>query len=68
MVTLGEKYAALTAEATAKLAGTMKLYQAHGENTDGAMSQKVVTEGVNSIALTLDNTDEECLVLDLPWD
>lgn len=64
----GEKYAALTTEATAELAGTMKLYQAHGENIDGAMSQKVVTEGVNSIALTLDNTDEECLVLDLPWD
>lgn len=64
----GEKYAALTVEATADLAGMMKLYQAHGENTDGAMSQKTVTEGVNSIALTLDNTDEECLVLDLPWD
>lgn len=63
----GKKYATLTAEATAELAGTMKLYQAHGENMDGTMSQKVVTEGVNSIALTLDNTDEECLVLDLPW-
>lgn len=64
----GEKYAVLTAEATADLAGVLKLYQTHGENADGAMSQKVVTEGVNSIALTLDNTDEECLVLDLPWD
>lgn len=64
----GEKYAALTDEATADLAGVLKLYQTHGENADGAMSQKVVTEGVNSIALTLDNTDEECLILDLPWD
>lgn len=64
----GFAFTPLTPQATADLAGVMKLYQAHGENTDGAMSQKVVTEGVNSIALALDDTNKECLVLDLPWD
>ena len=64
----GEKYAAIVADATADVAGLVKLYQVHGDNEDGTMSQKVVTEGVNSIALTIDGTDKECLVLDLPWD
>ena len=46
----------------------MKLYQTSGNNTDGTMSQKVITEGVNAIKLELDEQDKECLVLDLPWD
>lgn len=48
-------------------AGIMKLYQTGGQNTDGAMSQLAVTDGVQSIHFAADQTDEECLVLDLPW-
>ena len=55
-------------EATEKLIGAMKLYQTHGKNIDGTMSQKVITEGVQSINLNVDSEDEECLIIDLPWD
>ena len=49
-------------------AGITKLYQDGGENTDGAMSQKAVTNGVQSISFAVDETDAECLILDLPWE
>ena len=49
------------------VAGISKLYQDGGQNTDGSMSQKAVTNGVHSINFALDDQDEECLVLDLPW-
>ena len=42
----GTQYKSLTPEATEKLIGAMKLYQTHGKNIDGTMSQKVITEGV----------------------
>lgn len=64
----GAQYKPLTPEATEKLIGTMKLYQTHGKNVDGTMSQKVITEGVQSINLNVDSEDEECLIIDLPWD
>lgn len=49
------------------IAGISKLYQDGGLNTDGSMSQKAVTDGVQSIHLDVDKDDVECLVLDLPW-
>lgn len=64
----GENYIPLSPEATETVAGMMKLYQTSGDNTDGTMSQKVITEGVNAIKFELDEQDKECLVLDLPWD
>ena len=64
----GENYIPLSPEATETVAGMMKLYQTSGNNTDGTMSQKVITEGVNAIKFELDRQDKECLVLDLPWD
>ena len=64
----GENYIPLSPEATETVAGMMKLYQTYGNNTDGTMSQKVITDGVNAIKLELDKQDKECLVLDLPWD
>ena len=64
----GTQYKSLTPEATEKLIGAMKLYQTHGKNIDGTMSQKVITEGVQSINLNVDSEDEECLIIDLPWD
>lgn len=64
----GESYAPLSPEATETVAGMMKLYQTAGDNTDGTMSQKAITDGVNAIKFELDEKDSECLVLDLPWD
>ena len=64
----GENYIPLSHEATETVAGMMKLYQTSGNNTDGTMSQKVITEGVNAIKFELDEQDKECLILDLPWD
>lgn len=46
----------------------MKLYETSGNNIDGTMTQKAITDGVNSIKFVLDNEDKECLTLDLPWD
>ena len=64
----GENYIPLSPEATETVAGMMKLYQTSGNNTDGTMSQKAITEGVNAIKFELDGQDKECLILDLPWD
>lgn len=49
-------------------AGIMKLYQVSGQNIDGTMTQKTITDGVNSIKFDVDKDDSECLILDLPWD
>ena len=54
--------------ASSVVAGISKLYQDGGQNEDGSMSQKAVTNGVQSISFTIDDEDTECLVLDLPWD
>ena len=51
--------------ASDSVAGVAKLYSTYGQNTDGAMSQKAVTDGVNSIQFGIE--DEDCLVLQLPW-
>lgn len=64
----GTEFRAIAPEATENVAGIMKLYQNARRSTEGTMSQKTITEGVNSIALELSEEDAECLVLDLPWD
>ena len=54
----------------------MKLYGTHGQNIDGTMTQKAITDGVNAISLELENIGDEdndgkddfALILDLPWD
>ena len=53
--------------ATSDLAGVMKLYNEHGTNTDGTMTQKSITEGISNIKLSVSKTVDECLVLELPW-
>ena len=55
-------------KADAEKAGIMKLYNTSGQNEDGTMTQKAITDGVNSIKLILSPDDNECLELDLPWD
>lgn len=64
----GDNYYCLTPEATENIAGIMKLYETSGNNIDGTMTQKAITDGVNSIKFVLDDEDKECLTLDLPWD
>jgi len=64
----GTQFNRVTPEATDSVAGIMKLYQSSGQNTDGTMTQKCITDGVNAITFALDTTESECLVLDLPWD
>jgi len=50
------------------VAGIMKLYQTGGQGTNGTISQKGITDGVQSIKFAVDVQDTECLILDLPWD
>lgn len=64
----GESFDLCVPEASEDRAGIMKLYGDGGANTDGAMSQKAVTDGVQSIGFALDNEEEDCLIVDLPWD
>lgn len=54
-------------QATDKVAGVMKLYTGPGQNEDGAVTQKAVTEGITGIEFAIDNTEDECLVLSNAW-
>lgn len=53
--------------ATDTTPGIMKLYQTHGQNTDGAMSQKAVTDAISAIKLVVDESDTELFKLEKPW-
>lgn len=50
-----------------KLIVSTKLYSSSGQNIDGAMTQKAVTDGINGIDFNLDTIDTECLILKKPW-
>lgn len=54
-------------QATDTTPGIMKLYQEFGDNTDGAVSQKVVTGGLKAIKFSVLEDDDKCLVLDSIW-
>lgn len=62
------QYIPFTPLATDLVPGIMRLYSSSGQNTDGTMTQKAITDGVNQIALNLESGENETLVLDLPWD
>jgi len=64
----GTQYNKSVKDASSTVAGVMKLYNTHGQNEDGSMTQKEITNGVQSIKFNVDQEDEECLILDLPWD
>jgi len=51
-------------QATEETPGIMKLYQSFGENIDGPISQKVVTDGLKTIRFSVSEDDDKCLVLD----
>lgn len=63
----GEKFNPVITTATESAPGTMKLYQGSGTNTDGTMTQKSITEGIQNIKFSIAEDDNECLVLELPW-
>lgn len=47
--------------------GIMKLYQTHGQNTDGTMSQKAITDAISAIDLEVSGDDPEAFGLAKPW-
>lgn len=47
--------------------GIMKLYQTHGQNTDGTMSQKAITDAISAIKLSVNKEDPELFALEKPW-
>lgn len=60
-------FIAATKEATDQIMGIMKLYSVHGQNIDGTMTQKGITDGIDAIEFGVDDSDSECLVLEKPW-
>jgi len=66
----GTDYATASASvnpASETTAGIAKLYGSNGASTDGAMTQKSITDGVKAIKFAVDEVDSECLKLELPW-
>ena len=53
--------------ATEEREGIMKLYKGSGQNEDGTMTQKAITDGIDDIEFSVDSQDSECLILSKPW-
>ena len=52
--------------ASPTVAGIAKLYNSQGQNTDGSIHQKFVTESFDDLDFEIDPNDPECLVLNKP--
>lgn len=63
----GELYNKLIGIASADKPGLVKLYNNYGQNIDGTMTQKSITEGIDEIEFAVSETDSECLTLTKPW-
>lgn len=66
----GSAFSKLIGLATESTAGLVKLYNSHGQNLDGTMTQKAITDGIDGVMFDLvaDETDSEnCLILKKPW-
>ena len=48
-------------------AGLTKLYSGHGNNVDGAVTQKGFTNAIDEIKFKVSVEDSECLELNKPW-
>jgi len=57
----------MIATATDAKAGLTKLYKTSGQNEDGSMTQKAITDGIDDVAFAVDDSDPECLILNKPW-
>lgn len=53
-------------QATDQISGIMKLYKTQGQNEDGTMTQKAITDGIDDIEFAIDSRDSECLILSKP--
>ena len=53
--------------ASDSILGIMKLYGTEGQNTDGTMTQKIITDSIDEIEFAVDENDNECLILTKPW-
>lgn len=68
-------YKPTVSEATDVTPGIMKLYKTNGNNEDGTMTQKAVSDGISAIKFSVQTTKiaadsdetENVLVLSLPW-
>ena len=60
-----EPAVANTTVANAETAGIMKLYSTTGQNTDGTMTQKSITDELNQRIKTEVNAEEELLIFSL---
>lgn len=49
-------------------AGILKLYDHGGDNTDGTVTQRAITEGFNSIKFETDGYDDDILVLNVDFE
>ena len=61
----GEKYVEVGIKiptATTEVAGILKLYEATGENTDGTMTQKAITDALKTKAELTLKEDEELII------
>lgn len=52
--------------ASATVAGIMRLYTSLGYNEDGTMTQKAITDAIDSISLVVDEKDPEAFYLSKP--
>jgi len=57
----------MIATATDAKAGLTKLYKTSGQNEDGSMTQKAITDCIDDVMFAVDDNDPECLVLNKPW-
>lgn len=64
----GVSYVPNVPMATESVAGLIKLYNEHGNNIDGTMTQRSITYGVNNIELAIAEDDPEMLVISSPWE
>lgn len=58
----GTKYNSVTPMATESVAGMMKLYNGKGSHTDGTMTQKSITDELNTKFEVSVDEDDECAV------
>lgn len=64
---LDGRFVACITYATSDNAGIVKMYNVLGNNTDGTMTQKAITDSIGTIDFDVETIDEEnCLVLNRP--
>lgn len=60
----GDSFQRSTQDASDTQAGILKMYSTGGQNIDGTMTQKAITNAFGSIGFEVDEVVDECLVFD----